>query len=220
MKSAAIPRGPSPCPDNWQLAIWAFPDSVGKGPVNFECPGCDGFFRDNDRYQAAACPIAPLRIIITTDDQSAPLVDRFIDTKLLSSLTTPAILERAVAWCLEQGLLRRHAERVAGRLAASRSRVVRLAQDAGCRFVAEPQGLFGWVETGVDTEALAERLAAEGWLIAPGHLFFARPLPGTLMRVNFASAQDARFWRAFERAREALRQALISSARTDTAPLR
>jgi DNA-binding transcriptional MocR family regulator len=133
------------------------------------------------------------------------LVDRFIDTKLLCSLTTPAILERAVAWCLEQGLLRRHAERVTGRLAASRTRVVRLAQDAGCRFVAEPQGLFGWLDTGVDTEALAERLAAEGWLIAPGRLFFAEPRPGTLMRVNFASAQDARFWRAFERVRDDLR---------------
>jgi DNA-binding transcriptional MocR family regulator len=133
------------------------------------------------------------------------LVDRFIDTKLLCSLTTPAILERAVAWCLDQGLLRRHAERVTGRLAASRTRVVRLAQDAGCRFVAEPQGLFGWLDTGVDTQALAERLAGEGWLIAPGRLFFAEPRPGTLMRVNFAAAQDARFWRAFERVRDDLR---------------
>jgi len=132
------------------------------------------------------------------------MVDRLVDTKLLSSLTTPAILERAVAWCLDQGLLRRHAERVSARLSASRARVLRLAQDAHCRFVAEPQGLFGWVDTGVDTEALAELLAAEGWLIAPGRLFFVRPQAGTLMRVNFASAQDARFWRAFEHARDAL----------------
>ncbi len=134
----------------------------------------------------------------------AAMVDRLVDTKLLSSLTTPAILERAVAWCLDQGLLRRHAERVSARLAASRARVVRLAQDAHCRFVAEPQGLFGWVATGVDTEALAEALAAEGWLVAPGRLFFVRPQTCHLMRVNFASAQDARFWRAFERARDAL----------------
>jgi DNA-binding transcriptional MocR family regulator len=132
------------------------------------------------------------------------MVDRLVDTKLLSSLTTPAILERAVAWCLDQGLLRRHAERVSARLAASRARVVRLAQDARCRFVAEPQGLFGWVDTGVDTEALAEALAGEGWLVAPGRLFFVRPQSCHLMRVNFASAQDARFWRAFERARDAL----------------
>jgi DNA-binding transcriptional MocR family regulator len=133
------------------------------------------------------------------------LVDAIVDTKLLSSLTTPALLERAVAWCLEQGLLRRHAERVSARLAAARTRVVRLAQEAGCRFAAEPQGLFGWVETGLDTEPLAVRLASEGWLIAPGRLFHVPSRSSTLMRVNFASAQDARFWRAFERARDALR---------------
>ncbi|HEY6510996.1 MAG TPA: PLP-dependent aminotransferase family protein, partial [Burkholderiaceae bacterium] len=133
------------------------------------------------------------------------LVERIVDTKLLSSLTTPALLERAVAWCLDQGLLRRHAERVSARLAAARTRVVRLAQEAGCRFAAEPQGLFGWVETGLDTEPLAVRMAAEGWLIAPGRLFHVPSRSSTLMRVNFASAQDARFWRAFERARDALR---------------
>ncbi|MBE7420241.1 MAG: PLP-dependent aminotransferase family protein [Ideonella sp.] len=132
------------------------------------------------------------------------LVDGIVDTKLLSSLTTPAVLERAVAWCLEQGLLRRHAERVTTRLAAARTRVAKLATEAGCRFVAEPQGLFGWVDTGVDTEALAERLGAEGWLVAPGRLFHVPPRASTLMRVNFASSQDARFWRAFERARDAL----------------
>jgi len=141
------------------------------------------------------------------------LVERIIDTKLLSSLTTPAVLERAVAWCLDQGLLRRHAERVATRLAAARTRVVRLAQDAGCRFAAEPQGLFGWLETGLDTEPLAVHMAADGWLVAPGRLFHVPARPSTLMRVNFASAQDARFWRAFERAREGLRnQAAFSTA--------
>ena len=121
------------------------------------------------------------------------LVERFVDTKLLSSLTTPALQERAVAWCLDQGLLRRHAERVTARLAAARVRVVRLAQEAGCRLAAEPHGLFGWVDTGVDTERLAERMAADGWLLAPGHLFHAQPQPSSLMRVNFASAQDAQF---------------------------
>lgn len=133
------------------------------------------------------------------------LVDRIVDNKLLSSLTTPALAERAVAWCLDQGLLRRHAERVSTRLAAARTRVVRLAQDAGCRLAAEPQGLFGWIDAGVDTETLAVRMAADGWLVAPGRLFHVPPRPSTLMRINFASAQDMRFWRAFERARDALK---------------
>jgi DNA-binding transcriptional MocR family regulator len=129
-------------------------------------------------------------------------VEKLVDTKLLSALTTPALQERAVAWCLERGLLRRHAQRVTARLDAARSRVARLAVEAGCRFVTPPQGLFGWLDTGVDTEPLAQAMAAEGWLIAPGRLFSASARAGTLMRINFASAQDARLWRAFERARD------------------
>jgi hypothetical protein len=101
-------------------------------------------------------------------------------------------------------VLRRHAERVVAQLDAARQRVVRLAQTSGCRFVAPPQGLFGWVDTGVDTEPLAARLAAAGWLVAPGRLFLAAPRATTLMRVNFASAQDATFWHAFVAARQAL----------------
>ena len=132
------------------------------------------------------------------------LAERLIDTKLLGTLTTPALLERAVAWCLDQGLLRRHADRVVSQLDAARNRVVRLATDAGCRFATPPQGLFGWVDTGVDTEPLAHLMAAAGWLVAPGRLFHATPGASTLMRVNFASAQDARFWQAFVSTRNTL----------------
>jgi len=133
----------------------------------------------------------------------ARLVDRFVDTKLLSTLTTPGLTEQALAHCLEHGLLRRHAERVAAKLAAARARTVRLAEAHGCTFAAPPRGLFGWVETGVDTEHLAEALHGE-WFIAPGSLFHAVHRPSTLMRINFATSQDARFWRALERARTQL----------------
>jgi DNA-binding transcriptional MocR family regulator len=129
------------------------------------------------------------------------LVERLIDVKLLSTLTTPAVLEQAVAHCLEQGSLRRHAERVVARLDAARHRSVQLAESHGCRFVTPPQGLFGWVDTGVDTEPLAQSLLDRGWLLAPGHLFHATRRPSTLMRINFATSQDARFWRALVDAR-------------------
>ena len=131
-------------------------------------------------------------------------VDRFVDTKLLGTLTTPALTEQAIAHCLELGLLRRHAERVAVRLDAARARAVRLAEGAGCTFAAPPRGLFGWVDTGVDTERLAQVMLDDGWLLAPGALFHSTHRPTTLMRINFASTQEARFWRAFERARDAL----------------
>jgi DNA-binding transcriptional MocR family regulator len=128
------------------------------------------------------------------------LAERFIDSKLLSSLSTPGPLEDGVALCLEQGLMRRHAERVVALLDAARGRAVRLAEAAGCRFVTPPAGLFGWVDVGHDTEALAQLLLDQGWLIAPGTLFHAAPRPTTLMRINFATAQDAAFWRDLRRA--------------------
>ena len=131
------------------------------------------------------------------------LAERLIDTKLLSTLTTPGPLEEAVGLCLQQGLLRRHAERIVARLDAARARTVRLGQAAGCRFVTPPAGLFGWVDVGCDTEALAQQLLDEGWLIAPGTLFHATPRPTSLMRVNFATTQDPRFWQRLQALRQA-----------------
>ena len=125
------------------------------------------------------------------------LIEPLLDTKLLGTLTTPALLEKALALCIEQGQLRRHAERIKTRLAAARSRSVKLALHAGCRFAAEPAGLFGWVDTGVDTDALAQRMLDEGYLLAPGALFHAGRKPSTLMRINFATTQDAAFWKKY-----------------------
>jgi DNA-binding transcriptional MocR family regulator len=125
------------------------------------------------------------------------LIERLLDTKLLATLTTPALLEKALCLCIEQGQLRRHAERIKTRLDAARSRSVKLALNAGCTFAAEPAGLFGWVDTGVDTDALAQRMLDEGYLLAPGALFHAQRKPSTLMRVNFATTQDAAFWKKY-----------------------
>lgn len=129
------------------------------------------------------------------------LFERFLDTKLLATLTTPALLEKALAWCIDQGQLRRHAERIRTRLNLARARSVKLALAAGCQFAAPPTGLFGWVDTGVDTDWLAQRMLDEGYLLAPGALFHATRQPGTLMRINFTTTQDAQFWQVFSRIR-------------------
>jgi len=129
------------------------------------------------------------------------LFERLLDTKLLATLTTPALLEKALAWCIDQGQLRRHAERIRTRLDLARARSVKLALAAGCSFAAPPAGLFGWVDTGVDTDALAQRMLDEGYLLAPGALFHASRQPGTLMRINFATTQEAAFWQVFSKIR-------------------
>jgi DNA-binding transcriptional MocR family regulator len=133
------------------------------------------------------------------------LTERFVDTKLLTTLTTPGITEQALAHCLETGVLRRHAERVMLRLDAARARAVKLAEAHGCTFAAPPRGLFGWVDVGADTERLARVMSEAGWLLAPGSLFHATPRPTSLMRINFATTQEARFWKALSAARDELR---------------
>jgi DNA-binding transcriptional MocR family regulator len=132
------------------------------------------------------------------------LTERLLDTKLLTSLTTPALLEKALAHCINEGHLRKHSERVRARLDAARSRAVRLALQSGCTFAAEPAGLFGWVETGVDTEPLAQRMLDDSILLAPGALFNAARQPSTLMRINFATTQEAGFWKKFAQSRESM----------------
>ncbi len=133
------------------------------------------------------------------------LVERLLNTKLLATLTTPALLEKALAWCIDQGQLRRHAERIRTRLDAARGRSVKLALAHGCSFAAEPAGLFGWADTGVDTDALAQRMLDKGYLIAPGALFHAARQPSTLMRINFATTQEAVFWKVFARLRDGVK---------------
>ncbi len=130
------------------------------------------------------------------------LKERLLDTKLLGTLTTPALFERSLALCIEQGMLRRHSERIRAKLDQARARTVKLALAAGCTFAAEPAGVFGWVDTGMDTDELAQRMLDSGCLIAPGSLFHARRRPGTLMRINFATAQDAEFWKKLAKMRK------------------
>jgi DNA-binding transcriptional MocR family regulator len=84
---------------------------------------------------------------------------------------------------------------------------VRLAGEAGCHFVTPPAGLFGWLDVGCDTEDLSQALLTDGWLTAPGTLFHATPRRTTLMRINFATSQEPRFWRLLKQARAALRGA-------------
>ena len=134
----------------------------------------------------------------------SPLYEQLLDTKLLSTLTTPALLEKALAWCIDQGQLRRHAQKIRARLDQARGRSVKLALACGCTFAAPPAGLFGWVQTGVDTDLLSQRMLDVGYLLAPGSLFHANRQPGTLMRINFCTTQDAGFWQVFKTVRASL----------------
>ena len=130
---------------------------------------------------------------------------RLREAKLLGGLASPLLTERALALLLQRGGLHRHAAALRARLARARQLAVHLARQHECRFLFPPRGLFGWVDTGVDTERLARGLHRQGYLIAPGHCFDPVGAAGSCMRLNFAQAQDASFWQAFATMRRALR---------------
>jgi hypothetical protein len=50
----------------WLVRIWAFIDTVGKGP--YKCTGCDGLWSDGDVFQAISCPLEPLYVVISNGD--------------------------------------------------------------------------------------------------------------------------------------------------------
>jgi DNA-binding transcriptional MocR family regulator len=137
------------------------------------------------------------------------LLERLTDLKLISTLTTQCTGEMAIQYVLATGAYRRHMSRMTEHLQQVRPRVARLAEQHDCSFSAPvSQGLFAWVDTGVDTEKLALALIDEGWLIAPGALFYpersSSQLSSTHMRINFATSGDLKFWRALAKARDRL----------------
>ena len=120
---------------------------------------------------------------------------------MLATLTTSDIGERVVYKILSEGLYRKHADRVRGKLDAVRAKTVRQMEKVGLKVdLAPPAGMFVWVDAGRDTNVLTERAMAEGLLLAPGSLFSPNQLPSTKMRLNVAYMQDPVFWDFMQRA--------------------
>jgi DNA-binding transcriptional MocR family regulator len=42
----------------------------------------------------------------------------------------------------------------------------------------------------------------QGYLLAPGALFHANRRPSTLMRINFCTTQEAKFWQVYQVVRQ------------------
>jgi DNA-binding transcriptional MocR family regulator len=138
------------------------------------------------------------------------LLERLTDLKLIAALTTQSAGELAMQYVLATGVYRRHMSNITKHLQRAQPRVAKLVAQHDCRFVLPAaQGLFGWVEVGVDTQVLALALHEEGWLIAPGALFYpersttlSSTQGSTYMRINYACSGDLKFWRALSLARD------------------
>lgn len=131
---------------------------------------------------------------------SPEMAKRLSDRKMLSTLTTSEIGERVVYKILSEGHYRKHVDRLRGRIDAVRDKTVRQLERAGMRIDTAPAaGMFVWADTGYDTNLLAEKGMAQGYLLAPGSLFSPNQLPSTRTRINVATMADAGVLRFLER---------------------
>ena len=128
------------------------------------------------------------------------LAREFTDLKMLIGLTSPELGERVVYRVLSEGHYRRHLHRLRERLARARDPSLRAIEKLGLRvFASPPVGMFLWVDTGVDTNPVAQAMLDRGFLMAPGSLFLPDQRPSTWMRFNLAATAQPRMLEHLER---------------------
>lgn len=124
-------------------------------------------------------------------------VDTFVETKLLSILSTSEFDERLVHEMLVEGGYRKHIERVRMRLARQWPGVVKGLRDAGLQITdGEYANFFAWaaLPEGVNEEVLVRDAAENGIQLTPGSVFFTHAAPGGWLRVSAASGNDQRLF--------------------------
>ncbi|MGS0742703.1 aminotransferase-like domain-containing protein [Glaciimonas sp. GG7] len=130
---------------------------------------------------------------------SRSMAQHLTDRKMLTSLTTSEIGERVVYKILSEGHYRKHADRLRTKLDSARDKTIRHLERLGMNVdIVTPAGMFVWVDVGFDTNVLAEKAAAQGFMLAPGSLFSPNQLPSSRMRINVAAMSDPGIWRFLE----------------------
>lgn len=127
------------------------------------------------------------------------LAEAIANRKVLTGFITPESNERFLHSVLMSGHYHRHAQRLQAKLAAARAAATRDLERLGLAgFCPQPIGLHSWVDTGMDSMALAARAAQQSLILAPGTLFSPLQAPSTRMRINVArwTPENLRFFEA------------------------
>jgi DNA-binding transcriptional MocR family regulator len=133
---------------------------------------------------------------------SQQLANDFADVKMLTTITSSQVTERAIHLMLVDGHYRKYLGRLRQRLDESRANVVKNFERIGLELFAEPHaGMFLWARFPhiADSMALAERAMSEGIMLAPGNVFRPHLERTPWMRFNAAVCDDARVQHWLER---------------------
>lgn len=122
------------------------------------------------------------------------LVQRIVDIKMLTSISSSRFSEQVVSTMLQNGSYRRLTERLATVLAKQMTTALSLLKKAEWEVFTEPTGgMFLWVKPPDTRRKTIETTAlASGVTLAPGHLFRVDNQPTPWLRLNVAYIEDPR----------------------------
>lgn len=118
-------------------------------------------------------------------------IDEVLRIKTLSNLNTPEFGERVIYHLWTHGEYRRQIKKVHQHLYMAHERMRKALPKVGLVYPEHTQaGIFVWVDTGQDTGQLALDAYKEGWLVAPGQLFYPDASASTYLRLNVSTCSD------------------------------
>lgn len=105
--------------------------------------------------------------------------------KMLSTMVCSEMNERIVHRLLVDGQHRRHLDKLRTRIANAHNYMKKALPEVGLVYPEHAQeGVFLWIDAGVDINALALEAKNDGWLVAPGSLFSPKQGASSMMRFN------------------------------------
>lgn len=111
--------------------------------------------------------------------------------KTLSNLNTLEFGERVIHHLWTHGEYRRQIKKVQQRIYNAHEKMREALPKIGLIYPEHTQaGLFVWVDTGQDTGSLALQAYKDGWLVAPGQLFYPDASASTYLRLNVSTTSD------------------------------
>lgn len=160
-------------------------------------------------YYASFCKVLSPALRMGYIAAEPGLLKPLLRQKIYGSLSGSALNEAILLELLTAGRVRKHFERLQGRLAMARSACLRQLRAAGIAFESPGEaGLFAWgrVPPGLDVDLLVKDAWQQGILLAGGSTFSPWGSAPPCLRFNVVLSQHVRLTRYLEQRLDALAQ--------------
>lgn len=130
-------------------------------------------------------------------------IEGLSDLKIATSFGASRLSAEFVLGALKDGTYRKHMDGLRGRLSRAMGETAAKLKTMGIEPWTMPRGgMFLWcrLPEGLDAAEIAQRVLAEGIVLAPGNAFSLSQSAGRFLRFNVAQSSDSRIFRALETA--------------------